>query len=229
MKPWTIISSLLALFSISMHILLLRDLSKNYITKRVQKLNITSECLIFIWLVYGYIRYFANDCDQSANPRNIVFSNILLMLDVRCLRSITIAIFVCLCGPFYALDQFYRWLRRPRPQNLIKNLNSLPIKKVVPNEDADSCCSICLDQFSRKESVVLLPCDNHFFHKECIKGWLKVNNKCPECRQLITIGQLKNQKKIFSEKQKTNTSFLKRNLSSFISTRSDDTDLESSS
>lgn len=40
-------------------------------------------------------------------------------------------------------------------------------------------CSICLDD--EKDSIVKLNCD-HFFHKDCIKSWLRREMSCPICR-----------------------------------------------
>ena len=45
-------------------------------------------------------------------------------------------------------------------------------------------CSICLEE--EKESIVKLNCD-HLFHKDCIKGWLKRDMSCPNCRSNITL------------------------------------------
>ncbi|KAI9077880.1 hypothetical protein K1719_040141 [Acacia pycnantha] len=46
-----------------------------------------------------------------------------------------------------------------------------------------STCSICLEDFDDDEgdNISALPCD-HFFHNDCIVGWLKTGHTCPLCR-----------------------------------------------
>lgn len=67
----------------------------------------------------------------------------------------------------------------------------LPVKPYVPpghnplpgavSEAEVDCCSICLVEFDPGESVTVLPC-RHFYHGECINGWLKRNCTCPLCK-----------------------------------------------
>ena len=55
------------------------------------------------------------------------------------------------------------------------------------NDNPDDSCAICIEEFDNKKEVVKLnPC-NHFFHKECITGWVKTtrNPNCPTCRTEI--------------------------------------------
>jgi hypothetical protein len=46
-------------------------------------------------------------------------------------------------------------------------------------------CPICLDNVL-KDGKLILEC-NHYFHGGCIFDWLKENNTCPMCRQLIRL------------------------------------------
>ncbi|KAI8470865.1 MAG: hypothetical protein J3K34DRAFT_521044 [Monoraphidium minutum] len=48
-------------------------------------------------------------------------------------------------------------------------------------EPERDCCSICLVEFEAQEAVTVLPC-RHFYHGECIDGWLKRNCTCPLCK-----------------------------------------------
>jgi hypothetical protein len=173
---------ILSISSFGIHLLSIRELKKNFMSKQVIKLTVGIEGLLFAWLFYGYIAFFGNGCDESTDENELVFSNILLMQDVRCLRAITLAIFVVLCGPCFLTDMAIKYYKKPRPEVIYRHLNTLPVKEIVPSNYHETSCAICLDLFKEREKAVLLPCDNHFFHEPCIKGWLKVNNACPECR-----------------------------------------------
>lgn len=55
-------------------------------------------------------------------------------------------------------------------------------------------CSICLENFKKKSTVSVTPC-NHVFHFNCIKGWLyqnAKNPKCPNCNKEVLINDKKN-------------------------------------
>ena len=44
-----------------------------------------------------------------------------------------------------------------------------------------SKCSICREDFTEGEEVVLCPC-KHCYHDCCIKEWLRLKNVCPLCK-----------------------------------------------
>ncbi|MED6109744.1 hypothetical protein PIB30_036394 [Stylosanthes scabra] len=43
-------------------------------------------------------------------------------------------------------------------------------------------CSICLADYADSEWLRLLPDCGHFFHRDCIDVWLRLNLSCPMCR-----------------------------------------------
>ena len=45
-------------------------------------------------------------------------------------------------------------------------------------------CAICLKKLDYSEFLYILPC-KHSFHRECIKGWLKIKNICPYCKKQV--------------------------------------------
>lgn len=61
-------------------------------------------------------------------------------------------------------------------------------KKILKKEEYSSIkkdeilCSICLMEFNPSEMVSETDC-KHFFHDECLEGWLKIKNKCPMCNK----------------------------------------------
>ncbi|CAN8267941.1 unnamed protein product [Cochlearia groenlandica] len=52
------------------------------------------------------------------------------------------------------------------------------------SEEEEKRCSVCLEDFEAKETVMITPC-KHMFHEECIVTWLKSKGQCPLCRYLI--------------------------------------------
>ena len=46
-------------------------------------------------------------------------------------------------------------------------------------------CVICMTAFTESDTITKLDCGGgHFFHTECIEGWLKQGGtQCPMCRQ----------------------------------------------
>ncbi|CAL9053780.1 E3 ubiquitin-protein ligase At1g63170-like [Musa acuminata AAA Group] len=52
-------------------------------------------------------------------------------------------------------------------------------ERFVSNEDA--VCCICLAKYVDNDELRELPC-THFFHKDCVDKWLKINALCPLCK-----------------------------------------------
>ncbi|XP_074574952.1 E3 ubiquitin-protein ligase At1g12760-like isoform X3 [Curcuma longa] len=50
----------------------------------------------------------------------------------------------------------------------------------------DAACCICLAKYVDNDELRELPC-THFFHKECIDKWLKLNALCPLCKTEVGI------------------------------------------
>ncbi len=48
----------------------------------------------------------------------------------------------------------------------------------------DNNCSICLEKFSKNDSIYITDC-NHYFHKDCIIKHFKNNYNCPLCRRFV--------------------------------------------
>jgi hypothetical protein len=45
----------------------------------------------------------------------------------------------------------------------------------------DAVCCICLAKYANNDELRELPCI-HFFHKDCVDKWLKINASCPLCK-----------------------------------------------
>jgi len=68
-------------------------------------------------------------------------------------------------------------------------IHALPKKKVtdamLDETTHQAECSICMDNVTVGEEVVVLPC-SHWFHFVCAEAWLKEHDTCPVCRAGIT-------------------------------------------
>jgi hypothetical protein len=47
-------------------------------------------------------------------------------------------------------------------------------------------CCICLARYADNDELRLLPC-GHFFHKDCVDKWLKINALCPLCKAELDV------------------------------------------
>lgn len=67
------------------------------------------------------------------------------------------------------------------------HVSHLPPYKKIKDEEMD--CSICLEQFQKKEYYRELPFCKHTFHKKCIDRWFKHDTQmsCPICRRSYCI------------------------------------------
>lgn len=55
-------------------------------------------------------------------------------------------------------------------------------ERVISGEDA--VCCICLAKYANNDELRELPC-SHFFHRECVDKWLKINATCPLCKSEV--------------------------------------------
>ena len=63
-----------------------------------------------------------------------------------------------------------------------KNRAALQLNKAVCEAECDGTCAVCLDDYKRGDSVVLLTNCRHVFCGGCIDKWVEQNDTCPLCR-----------------------------------------------
>jgi len=69
-------------------------------------------------------------------------------------------------------------------QEEIDNLGEEIYNSFINLTESTKKCIICLSDFFEGEKIRYLKC-NHFFHKDCIDNWLKLQKKCPTCNQEV--------------------------------------------
>lgn len=66
-------------------------------------------------------------------------------------------------------------LKEQEIQRLLASRKQLVLKE-------ETKCVICISDFQRNETAIKLSC-GHYFHSNCIAGWLKNKSDCPICRK----------------------------------------------
>ncbi|KAL0095558.1 hypothetical protein F4703DRAFT_1825227 [Phycomyces blakesleeanus] len=49
-------------------------------------------------------------------------------------------------------------------------------------QEGEALCAVCLADYEDNDLICKLWCSHHF-HKDCVQQWLKLNRKCPMCKQ----------------------------------------------
>jgi hypothetical protein len=62
-----------------------------------------------------------------------------------------------------------------------------PIADAPEHTTKDDECLICLKEFNYNHPRVRVFVCDHAYHFECIKEWMKINPRCPQCRENRTI------------------------------------------
>jgi len=62
--------------------------------------------------------------------------------------------------------------------------DQVSVKKIRINHVEDRC-TVCMDNFEKDDKLNLLPC-KHYFHMNCLQGWLSDHNSCPVCKRKVT-------------------------------------------
>lgn len=63
-------------------------------------------------------------------------------------------------------------------------LDHIAVEPFNPKETKDTSCTICREELTEGEDVVVLEC-GHPFHFDCLKPWLQIHSNCPSCRMAI--------------------------------------------
>lgn len=71
----------------------------------------------------------------------------------------------------------------PYHNSIIANeiINNLEVNRINNIQQFfEELCIICLDNYNFGDFYIVLPC-THFYHKDCIKAWIRIKNRCPIC------------------------------------------------
>lgn len=84
---------------------------------------------------------------------------------------------------------FRLWLGIYADKDPVCTISELSMCPTMPFQDVkNKClqsCLICMEQFEKKDVVRMLTC-NHYYHTECVDGWLEnMSARCPYCRKMM--------------------------------------------
>ncbi|KAL0798170.1 hypothetical protein Bca101_053344 [Brassica carinata] len=165
------------------------------------------DCFFAIWFVVGNVWIFGGHSSASEAPN--LYRLCLVFLTFSCIgyaMPFILCTTICCCLPCIISILGYREdLTQPRGATP-ESINALPTHKfklkksrssgssssqggvVAAGTDKeraisgeDAVCCICLAKYANNEELRELPC-SHFFHKECVDKWLKINASCPLCK-----------------------------------------------
>ena len=55
------------------------------------------------------------------------------------------------------------------------------------SNDSSTRCSICLSEYKVNQKVSKVGQTQCYFHTKCIQRWLRENDSCPNCRQIVVV------------------------------------------
>ncbi|KAJ6330077.1 hypothetical protein OIU76_008833 [Salix suchowensis] len=184
----------------------------------VEYFKMALDCFFAVWFVVGNVWIFGGHSSAEEAPN--LYRLCIVFLTFSCIgyaMPFILCATICCCLPcIISVLGFREDLTQTRGATtesidalptykfkLMKNRNSedssagasdggivaagTEKERVISGEDA--VCCICLAKFANNDELRELPC-SHFFHKECVDKWLKINASCPLCKSEVGEGLL---------------------------------------
>ncbi|CAK7353476.1 unnamed protein product [Dovyalis caffra] len=179
----------------------------------VEYFKMALDCFFAVWFVVGNVWIFGGHSSAEEAPN--LYRLCIVFLTFSCIgyaMPFILCATICCCLPcIISVLGFREDLTQTRgatPESidalpiykfkLIKNRNGedsssgtgdggivaagTEKERVISGEDA--VCCICLAKYANNDELRELPC-SHFFHKECVDKWLKINASCPLCKSEV--------------------------------------------
>ncbi|XP_049373785.1 E3 ubiquitin-protein ligase At1g63170 [Solanum verrucosum] len=173
----------------------------------IEYFKMALDCFFAVWFVVGNVWIFGGHSSSSEAPN--LYRLCIVFLTFSCIgyaMPFILCATICCCLPCIISVMGFREDLTQNKGATPESINALPtykfkVKKnksgnkeaaeggvvaagtdkerVISGEDA-ACC-ICLAKYVNNDELRELPC-SHFFHKDCVDKWLKINNSCPLCK-----------------------------------------------
>ncbi|CAA0838352.1 RING/U-box superfamily protein [Striga hermonthica] len=180
----------------------------------VEYFKMALDCFFAVWFVVGNVWIFGGHSSSSEAPNLYRLCIVFLAIScIGYAMPFILCTTICCCLPCIISVLGFREDFAHNRGATQESINSLPtykfkIKKsrnsndketgggveggivaagtekerVISGEDA--VCCICLTKYANNDELRELPC-SHFFHKECVDKWLKINANCPLCKSEV--------------------------------------------
>jgi len=158
----------------------------SYTVKQSIRLAEGSVSLVYIgWQVTGNIWFYScGDCFSEAPELSGLALGLIVLGYIYLCTPLFFFCCLCTCLPVLLVVLFFlnRGTRNPASETLLRSLKTEEFDSSVHTRERS--CPICSEDFSNRDSIVVLPCQaGHYFHETCGKRWLQVNATCPLCRE----------------------------------------------
>lgn len=186
-------------------------LSSSRLKVMVEYFKMALDCFFAVWFVVGNVWIFGGHSSPSDAPNLYRLCIVFLTFScIGYAMPFILCATICCCLPcIISILGFREDLTQTRGATQ-ESINALPVYKfkLKKNRDnngeinsgvseggviaagtekeraisgEDAVCCICLAKYSNNDELRELPC-SHFFHKECVDKWLKINALCPLCK-----------------------------------------------
>ncbi|CAI0414853.1 unnamed protein product [Linum tenue] len=167
------------------------------------------DCFFAVWFVVGNVWIFGGHSSGSDAPN--MYRLCIVFLTFSCIgyaMPFILCATICCCLPCIISLLGYREDLAQTRGATPESINALPTYKFKSNKrdgnaggidggvvaagtekeriisGEDAVCCICLGKYANNDELRELPC-SHFFHKECVDKWLKINASCPLCKSEV--------------------------------------------
>ncbi|KAK4401159.1 E3 ubiquitin-protein ligase [Sesamum angolense] len=142
------------------------------------------DCFFAVWFVVGNVWIFGGHSSSAESPN--LYRLCIVFLAFSCIgyaMPFILCTTICCCLPCIIS---VLGIREDFPQNrgaTQDSINSLPTYKfkVKKNKSGDDKDNSSGAEYVNNDELRELPC-SHFFHKECVDKWLRINATCPLCK-----------------------------------------------
>ncbi|THG03008.1 hypothetical protein TEA_005697 [Camellia sinensis var. sinensis] len=188
------------------------DLGLQGLKALVEYFKMALDCFFAVWFVVGNVWIFGGHSSSSEAPNLYWLCIVFLTIScIGYAMPFILCATICCCFPCIISVMGFREDLTQNRGATPESINSLPTYKfkmkktrngngreinsgageggvvaagtekerVISGEDA--VCCICLAKYANNDELRELPC-SHFFHKECVDKWLKINALCPLCK-----------------------------------------------
>ncbi|XP_073276186.1 E3 ubiquitin-protein ligase At1g63170-like [Primulina huaijiensis] len=178
----------------------------------VEYFKMALDCFFAVWFVVGNVWIFGGHSSSTEAPNLYRLCIVFLIFScIGYAMPFILCATICCCLPCIFSVLRFREDSSPNRGATQESISSLPTYKFKARKNKssnnkesssgegeggivaagtekerlisgeDAVCCICLAKYAHNDELRELPC-SHFFHKDCVDKWLKINASCPFCK-----------------------------------------------